>query len=148
MGGGPEGYPQGYGGYGMQIPPVQARPGTSSFPFPSPASAPNAPAQAIDTSMFVRRSEEDTRFSLLESRLHVDEESMESMRDTIRRVCLLLLFPHLFLQVRCVVQKQFPITLSVNWCMVCVCRQYMYMFVCGVCVCGVVCVVCVCARLS
>jgi hypothetical protein len=101
MGGGPEGYPQGYGGYGMQIPPVQARPGTSSFPFPSPASAPNAPAQAIDTSMFVRRSEEDTRFRLLESRLHVDEESMESMRDTIRRVCPLLLFPSFFLQMRC-----------------------------------------------
>ena len=112
MGGGPEGYPQGYGGYGMQIPPVQARPGTSSFPFPSPASAPNAPAKAIDTSMFVRRSEEDTRFRLLESRLHVDEESMERMRDTIRRVCLLLLCPSFFLQVRCVVQKQFRMTLS------------------------------------
>jgi len=92
---GPEGYPQGYGGYAMpvdtSIPPVRARGGAygNSFPFPSPAYAPNAPAKAappIDTSKFVRRSEEDTRFRLLESRLRVDEDSMERMRETISRV--------------------------------------------------------------
>ena len=92
---GPEGYPQGYGGYAMpvdtSIPPVSARGGAygNSFPFPSPAYAPNAPAKAappIDTSKFVRRSEEDTRFRLLESRLRVDEDSMERMRETISRV--------------------------------------------------------------
>jgi hypothetical protein len=93
MGGaGPDGYPQGYGGYAMpvdtSIPPIRGARGRHSFPFPSPASAPNAPAaqQEIDTSKFVRRSEEDTRFRLLESRMHVDEDAMERMRETIRKV--------------------------------------------------------------
>jgi hypothetical protein len=92
MGGaGPDGYPQGYGGYAMpvdtSIPPIPGAHGRHSFPFPSPASAPNAPAaQQIDTSVFVRRSEEDTRFRLLESRMHVDEDAMERMRETIRKV--------------------------------------------------------------
>ena len=96
-GGGLEGYPQGFGAYSMpvdmSIPPVKGARGRASFPFPSPASAPNAPAApppppppAIDTSKFVRRSEEDTRFRLLESRLHVDESEMERMRETIRSV--------------------------------------------------------------
>jgi len=92
MGGGPEGYPQGYGGYAMpvdtSIPPIAGRAGPfgNSFPYPSPASAPNAPAQAVDTSSFVRRSEEDTRFSLLESRMRVDENAMSTMRETIRKL--------------------------------------------------------------